>query len=65
MDDLIEMFCDVCGTVTVHVDGENQIECTLCAQGDPQSDDFDSIEQMKEEEFESGVEGIDNWDEWN
>ena len=55
MDDLIEMFCDVCGTVTVHVDGENQIECTLCAQGDPQSDDFDSIEQMKEEEFESGV----------
>jgi hypothetical protein len=34
-------------------------------QGDDAFEDMDSLEEMAENEFEDGVVGISDWDEWN
>ena len=43
----------------------DDIERNEYSDDDNLFDDMDSLDEMKEEEFEGGVEGIDNWDEWN
>lgn len=65
MEDILEMFCDQCGTVTVHVDHYEGITCTACE--DNSEEEMDSIEEMRDEELseQNGVEGIYNWEDWN
>lgn len=67
MEDLIDMFCDECGTVTVHVDQENGISCTICADQLTDDVEVESLDEMREQELQDStyVEGIDNWEEWN
>ena len=43
----------------------DDIERNEYSDDDNLFDDMESLDEMKEEEFEGGVEGIDNWDEWN
>lgn len=65
MEDLIEMFCDACGTVTVHKDHYDGITCTACEAND--EEEMESIEEMRDTELmdQNGVEGVYNWEEWN
>lgn len=67
MDDLIEMFCENCGTVTVHQDGENDIVCTSCVVDTEVEEEYVSLDEMRDEELAGSdyVEGIDNWEDWN
>ena len=63
-----EVFCQTCGTVTVHVDTDDVgFLCTACNYIEGQEEEFVSLDEMVDEELKDNdyVEGIDNWEDWN